>query len=87
MYAFGDGLLFIFVFGGASALPTGVALYFLRKFNAFWLLLSIVALAVSATGLGAVVAIVDPYINASYGIWSALAVPEYSLLHCSPCYL
>jgi hypothetical protein len=53
MYAFGDSLLFLAVFGVASTLPTGAALYFLRPYRPFWSVLPVVALAVAATGLAA----------------------------------
>ena len=33
MYAFGDALLFVAVFGVLSLIPTGAALYFLRPYR------------------------------------------------------
>ena len=33
MYAFGDALLFVAVFGGVALFPTGVALCFLRPYR------------------------------------------------------
>ena len=53
MYAFGDSLLFLAVFGVASVLPTGAALYFLRPYRAFWIVLSILALVLAITGIAA----------------------------------
>lgn len=76
MYAFGDGMLFVFVLGAASTLPTCLALLFLRRASTFWLILAIAALAVSATGVAAVAAIADPGVSVRIGIWGALAVPR-----------
>jgi hypothetical protein len=53
MYAFGDAILFIAVFGVVGLIPTGLALLFLRPYRWFWTLLSIAALAVAATGVAA----------------------------------
>jgi hypothetical protein len=53
MYDFGDSLLFLAVFAAAAVLPTGAALFFLRPNRAFWLVLSVAALAVAATAAGA----------------------------------
>jgi hypothetical protein len=51
MYAFGDSVLFVAVFGGVALLPTGLGLYFLRPVRAFWTVLAIGALGLAATGL------------------------------------
>jgi hypothetical protein len=53
MYAFGDGLLFVAVFGAVALVPTGLALWFLRPVRWFWVVLSMVALAVAVTALPA----------------------------------
>src|SRR5262245_36523672 len=53
MYAFGDVLLFILVFGVTALVPTGMALFFLRPYRPFWLALSVLALGVAATGVAA----------------------------------
>ena len=53
MYAFGDGLLFIAVFGAAALVPTGLALWFLRPCRWFWVVLSVAALAVAITAIPA----------------------------------
>ena len=50
MYAFGDAMLFLAVFGFAALFPTGLALCFLRTCRWFWTALSIVALAIAITG-------------------------------------
>ncbi|MBI5248978.1 MAG: hypothetical protein HY912_05735 [Desulfomonile tiedjei] len=51
MYAFGDAILFMFVFGVVALFPTGLALYFLRPFRSFWTALSIASLALAVTGM------------------------------------
>ena len=51
MYAFGDALLFIAVFGIVSTIPTGVALVFLRQSRKFWIAFCVVALIVACTSL------------------------------------
>ncbi len=53
MYAFGDSVVFVFVFGIAGLAPTGLALYFLRPVRRFWIAASIGALAFAATGVAA----------------------------------
>jgi hypothetical protein len=78
MYAFGDSLLFLAVFGVASILPTGLALVFLRQSRRFWIALAVIALAVASTSLAAVGVVVleqqtaGP--GATFGGWGALAV-------------
>ena len=57
MYAFGDSLLFIAVFGVISTIPTGLALVFLRQSRKFWIALCVVALVVASTSLAAVAVI------------------------------
>jgi hypothetical protein len=49
MYAFGDLIIFVAVFGGLALFPTGLALYFLRPFKKFWTVLSTASLALAAT--------------------------------------
>jgi hypothetical protein len=59
MYAFGDALLFIAVFSAAAAIPTGVALYFLRPCRWFWTALALAALAIALSGVvGALICVV-----------------------------
>jgi hypothetical protein len=55
MYAFGDSLYFVGVFGLGALPPTGAALYFLRPYPRFWQVLSILGLSVAATGVVAAV--------------------------------
>lgn len=71
MYAFADGLLFLFVFAVASLAPTGLALHSLRAFTAPWWVFSSVGLAISITGLLAVASIAEP--DTASGSWSTLA--------------
>lgn len=56
MYAFGDALLFIAVFGMVSTVPTIVSLVLLRQSRRFWIALSVLALAVAGTSVAEVVA-------------------------------
>jgi hypothetical protein len=59
MYAFGDSLLFIAVFGVVSTIPTGLTLVFLRQSRKFWILLCVVALVVASTSLAAIAVIMS----------------------------
>jgi hypothetical protein len=78
MYAFGDSLLFLAVFGVVSVIPTGTALFFLRPYRRFWPVLSIVTLGLAATGCAAALvyilaawpSVAGPGLHA----WSAFAV-------------
>lgn len=51
MYAFGDSVLFVGVFGVAAVVPTGAALFFLRPYRAFSYTLSALGLIVAATSV------------------------------------
>jgi hypothetical protein len=53
MSAFGDSVVFVFVFGVAALAPTGLALYFLRPVQRFWTVASMCALAFAVTGVAA----------------------------------
>ena|SRR5437867_1129602 len=55
MSAFGDALLFVFVFGVIALVPTAAALFFLRPYRRFWTLLSAAGLAVAVTGVAAAI--------------------------------
>jgi len=77
MYAFGDSLLFLGVFGVAAVPPTGAALYFLRPYRPFWLVVSVAALITTLTGIAALIEFVsarttDPH--AGVAAWLTLAV-------------
>jgi hypothetical protein len=77
MYAFGDSLLFLAVFGVAAVPPTGAALFFPRSYRSFWLALSVAALVIAATGLAAFIDYVAARTAEADSIlhaWSALAV-------------
>jgi hypothetical protein len=50
MQAFGDSLWFAGVFGLLALVPTGMAFHYLRPFESFWFVVSLVALAIAATG-------------------------------------
>jgi hypothetical protein len=55
MYAFGDSLLFLAIFGVAAVPPTGAALFFLRPYPSFWRVLAVAATFVAITGVSAVI--------------------------------
>jgi hypothetical protein len=55
MYAAGDAMLFVAVFGVAALVPTGAALFFLRSYRRFWTALSAVGFGIGITGLAPVV--------------------------------
>jgi hypothetical protein len=56
MYAFGDAVLFVAVFGVGALVPTGAALFFLRPYRPFWTVLSAFGLGIAVTGFAAVAA-------------------------------
>jgi|CXWL01.1.fsa_nt_gi hypothetical protein len=58
MYAFGDFLLFVAVFGVVSTVPTIVTLVVLRRSRSFWTVLSVLALAIASTSVAEVAATV-----------------------------
>jgi hypothetical protein len=53
MYAFGDSLVFLAVFGLAAVPATSAAFFFLRPHRWFWQVLSVLALVVAATAVAA----------------------------------
>jgi hypothetical protein len=55
MYAFGDSLVFLAVFGLAAVPATSAAFFFLRPHRWFWQVLSVIALAVAATAIAAAI--------------------------------
>jgi uncharacterized membrane protein (DUF485 family) len=71
MYAFGDGMYFLFVFALCASVPTGLALWFLRQAQRLWSFLSASALLMAGTSLIALV----PYFA---GAW--LKAPIHSTL-------
>jgi hypothetical protein len=76
MYAAGDAMLFVAVFGGCALLPTGAALFFLRPYRRFWIVLSALGLAVAVTGVtAAVLFAVGRHATASpLATWAAFSV-------------
>jgi len=77
MYAFGDSLLFLAVFGVAAVPATGAALFFLRPYRSFWLVFSIAALGIAVTGLAAFIDYIAARTADAASIvhaWSALVV-------------
>jgi hypothetical protein len=54
MYAFGDALLFLGVFGAASTMPTGLAFVFLWQRRNFWFAFCAAAFLAAMTGLVAI---------------------------------
>jgi len=74
MFAFGDSVLFMAVFGLAAVPATGAALYFLSPAPpAFWTTLSVASLAVASTSLAALLTYIAPTAFSSLHSWSALA--------------
>jgi hypothetical protein len=55
MYAFGDSVIFLAVFGTSALVPTGFGLFFLRRYHRFWMVLSALGLVVAVTGITAVI--------------------------------
>lgn len=77
MSAFGDGLLFLAVFGVAATVPSAAVLFFLRPYRPFWGVLSVASLLVATTAGAAFVVYLtaqssDPQSVA--GAWSAMAI-------------
>jgi hypothetical protein len=77
MYAFGDAFLFIAVFGMLALFPTGAALYWLRAFRRFWVVVGVLALSVAITGAAAAILFaVGRHADASssLGAWAMFSV-------------
>jgi hypothetical protein len=76
MYAFGDSLLFLAVFGVVGAVPTGVGLFFLRSCRRCWPVLAVAALIIAATGALALAEYLVAWSGGSplLGAWSAFSV-------------
>jgi hypothetical protein len=55
MFAFGDALLFVGVFGAAALVPVAAGLFWLRPVRWFWMVLAGLSLGVTATSLVAAV--------------------------------
>lgn len=85
MYAFGDALLFVGVFGLSALVPTGAALLFLRPYRRFWIVLSALGLAVALTGVAAAILFAagrhaPPSPLATWAIFSVLRILVAPLL-------
>jgi hypothetical protein len=76
MYAFGDALLFVAVFGVAALVPMGAALFFLRSYRPFWTGLSALGLAVAVTGITAAIlfAVGRHATSSPLATWAGLSV-------------
>ena len=74
MYSFGDSFLFIAVFGMVSTVPTILTLVLFRQSRGFWIVLSVVALAVACTSVAVVAATV--LAPQSTSLWVMLAFPR-----------
>ena len=55
MYAFGDAVVFLGIFGLCALIPTGAALLFLRSCLSFWKVVSVLGVAMAATGITAAI--------------------------------
>jgi len=58
MYAFGDAILFLLVFGTISLLPTGLAMMYLRAWPPFWPALAICCAAMASTAISALILLI-----------------------------
>ncbi len=75
MFAFGDGLLFVAVFGIAATPVTGALLFFLRPYRRIWTAISTAALAIAMVTFVGFVDHVAPraFEGSSLHSWMALA--------------
>lgn len=76
MYAFGDAVLFVAVFGVAALVPTAAALFFLRPYRLFWSGLSALGVTAAVTGIAAVIlfAVGRHAAPSPLATWAAFAV-------------
>lgn len=77
MFAFGDSLLFLGVFGVTAVVRSGTALFFPRPYRTFWNVLSGIALVVAATAVGASLTYLASQETPAYAFaiaWSPMAV-------------
>lgn len=88
MFACGDSLLFLALFGVASLPATGAALFFLRGKRSLWVALSVAAVAFAATGVAALLASLAPTVDRHswLQLWAglsplrALAAPLFAMV-------
>jgi hypothetical protein len=78
MFAFGQSILFMLVFGGLALIPTVLAFYFLRSSEKFWNWFAVLCLAYSIMGL--VVVIANALMNANGAYASSSFAVVLSLL-------
>ena len=76
MYAAGDAMLLVAVFGVSALVPTGAALFFLRPYRRFWTVLSAMGLAVAVTGVTAAIlfAVGRHATSSPLATWAGLSV-------------
>jgi hypothetical protein len=87
MFAFGDSLLFLGIFGVAAVPALSATLYFLRPHPSFWRLLSIATLAVSVTSIAASIAIsYQRSIGSSRALSTVFALASLEAL-CAPAFV
>lgn len=53
MYAFGDAVMWVFVFGLCALIPTGALLFLLRPYRRFWVVLATISVAIGITSIAA----------------------------------
>jgi hypothetical protein len=63
MFAFGQSILFLLVFGGLALIPTVLAVYFLRSSEKFWNGFAVLCLAFSIAGI--IIVIANAMMNAN----------------------
>ena len=74
MYAWGDLILFVEVFGVSATVPTALALHFVRPFRKLWLVFSIGCLTLAVTGLVAAAVVIWAHsLRTDVDVWQALA--------------
>lgn len=79
MYAFGDGMYFLFVFALCASVPTAAGLWFLRQARRLWSFLTAGALLIAATAVASALVysvgiLLKPPQNSMLGLWTAIAV-------------
>ena len=76
MYAFGDAVVFVGIFGVCALFPTGATLLFLRSCDSFWKVIAILGVATAWTGIVAtlVYAAGRHATSGSLAEWGAFAV-------------
>jgi hypothetical protein len=76
MYAFGDAILFVGVFGLVALVPTGGTLFFLGPYRSFWIGLSALSFAIAITAIAAAIifAIDRHEVSSPLATWAAFSV-------------